>query len=30
MKAIVCTKYGLPDFLKLKEIDKPVPKEKLK
>ena len=27
MKAIVFTKYGTPDALELKEIDKPVPKE---
>ena len=27
MKAIVYTKYGSPDLLELKEVDKPVPKE---
>jgi NADPH:quinone reductase-like Zn-dependent oxidoreductase len=27
MKAIVCTKYGPPDFLQLQEVDKPAPKE---
>jgi NADPH:quinone reductase-like Zn-dependent oxidoreductase len=27
MKAIVCTKYGSPDFLQLQEVDKPTPKD---
>jgi NADPH:quinone reductase-like Zn-dependent oxidoreductase len=27
MKAIVCTEYGSPDVLKLKEVEKPMPRE---
>jgi hypothetical protein len=27
LKAVVCTKYGTPEVLKLTEIKKPVPKD---
>ena len=29
MKAIICTKYGSPDVLQLREVAKPAPKEAL-
>ena len=27
MKAIVCTKYGSPDALQLKKVEKPIPND---
>lgn len=27
MKAVICTKYGSPDYLEFQEVAKPVPKD---
>jgi NADPH:quinone reductase-like Zn-dependent oxidoreductase len=27
MKAVICTKYGAPDVLQIRDVIKPIPKE---